>query len=108
MNINNLFCTPEQGRRLKELVPELTSVFVWHEHPYIVTRLMETRVIPEDYSGQHTYTPALTLQELRDVAKSIRIRTTNDYWVYMQKIFNGNAPELAVWVIQRMEADRAT
>lgn len=101
MNTNDLFSTPDQGRRLKELVPSLTSVFVWHEHPYIVTQLKETRNIPENSFGKHTYTPALTLQELRDVANQYpAISCKTSFYTAMSHM---TAPELAAWVIERLE-----
>lgn len=98
MSVKDLFCTPEQGRRLAELVPELKYTMIWVYTGW--------EAIPMPFSSgykQHHKDPALTLQELRDVAKDIRIRTTNDYWVYTQKVFNSTAPELAAWVIERLE-----
>lgn len=107
-NINDLFCTPDQGRRLKELVPELTYSMVWvrinknstFDHkPYFDGEWIEHT--PKGTEIQ----PALTLQELRDIMKDCGmceyVPMVQHSWY--QKVANSTAPELAQWVIQRLE-----
>jgi hypothetical protein len=106
--MNTLFCTPEQGQRLKELLPELTYAMAWVRHspeqpwshyprfPYLITT--------HDYEA-----PALNLQELRDVAKEhIKpkhpVRYDGDM-IYVN-LYLMTAPELAEWVIERLEEGR--
>jgi hypothetical protein len=87
MSIEQLFCTPDQGRRLKELVPELTSVLIWvfinHEQrwarfPIYVdkyknhyrrwySKQKDMDEFVHDSIRHKSAAPALTLQELRDV-----------------------------------------
>lgn len=108
MNINDLFCTPEQGRRLAELVPELTSVFVWEvintskgvaKYPYVIKS--STAEILCDIPSRP---PALTLQELRDVALKNKTITNNYNFDRVNWfLWHAGAPELAAWVIERME-----
>jgi predicted transcriptional regulator len=127
--MNTLFCTPEQGKRLKELLPELTSGFVWartdeskafDKYPVIYeqfsTELLGTLPVdvPIDLlldfaQKKNLITPSLTLQELRDVAidsnlhrrfrllGAERLESWYDVSAYM------TAPELAEWVIARLE-----
>lgn len=96
MNINQLFCTPEQGRRLKELVPELQFVMVWANFndgsliPWVSTN-PDWAVDP----------PALTLQELRDVVNDT---IPNSKWrEFTNNLVCDTAPELAAWVIEWLE-----
>ena len=99
--MTELFCTPEQGARLKELLPELEYSFVliyndgWHVGN------------AEDWPDYH---PALTLQELRDVAfeltESKRIgKDEVGLWIEDWLMIHNDctAPELADWVIARLE-----
>jgi hypothetical protein len=115
MSINAFFCTPDQGRRLKELVPSLTSVMEWvsldegdpyYDYPYF----------SGEWDGLEVASilPALTLQELRDVARERRMeevvyasKESKDVkiitdWSYFT--CHATAPELAAWVIERLEA----
>lgn len=98
--INDLFCTPEQGRRLQELVPELTSVFYWREHKHLLTRVVQHGDMETHHVKGKTYTPALTLQELRDVAR--RYCTPFHTDMFYSFLFAMTAPELAAWVIERL------
>jgi hypothetical protein len=113
MNINDLFCTPKQGRRLAELVPELTSVYM-HVHMHeknsqtVYWTIMETRLYK--YSWQHRLSyPALTLQELRDVAsehhmhRRFRLMGAERLETWQKATASMTAPELAAWVIERLE-----
>lgn len=109
MSINDLFSTPEQGKRLKELVPELTSVYVWDysgellNYPYEKAR----------FDSSSIFLPALTLQELRDVMDKINNDTIeridepflsiDERVLFEDKVIGCNAPELAAWVIERLE-----
>jgi hypothetical protein len=107
MSINDLFSTPDQGRRLKELVPELTSAFVWMEwkdhtpfiHDVEGSERMNEGLFALDPA---TLSPALTLQELRDVARN----TVSESWAstFFEHLWDMTAPELAAWVIERLEA----
>ena len=81
MSIKDLFCTPEQGARLKELLPKLKCSFDW----------------PDDH-------PALTLQELRDVILKSPINTDWSFTELSSRMCGHNAPELADWVIEILEA----
>jgi hypothetical protein len=104
--MSTLFCTPEQGARLKELVPELESGFVWVirigslDHiPYLKESNQDLWKFPKEF------TPALTLQELRDVAWH-RVLINPKYEVvadFKQVLIKMTAPELAEWVIARLE-----
>lgn len=96
--INDLFCTPEQGRRLKELVPDLTSEFVWRRLPNWSDWLIVVSDITDN--KYHETAPALTLQELRDVVNDC---VTNSKWIeFRNNLICANAPELAEWVIERL------
>jgi hypothetical protein len=112
--MNNLFNTPEQGQRLKELLPELTSAFVWVirigslDHiPYLKESNQDLWKFPKEF------TPALTLQELRDIVNKVDYDTfkrTNSFLLdvydqadYDDALMNSTAPELAEWVIARLE-----
>jgi hypothetical protein len=116
----DIFCTPEQGKRLKELLPELTSVLVWKfsiwkksysQKPMYLEDYWDHNKISSKYKNidavkQHAFkvgyiTPALTLQELRDVAK-INNKMFNELLAY--RLHFDTAPELADWVIERLEA----
>jgi hypothetical protein len=105
--MNTLFCTPEQGARLKELVPELESAFMWvygNGAPKIKWISKKDLLPPQ--GDEYTYTPALTLQELRDVAKEhIKPKHPLRYdgdMIYVN-LYLMTAPELAEWVIERLE-----
>jgi hypothetical protein len=94
--MNDLFCTPEQGKRLKELLPELKFSLVWG--------LVNGRTIPmivnnPPMSGFSFVPPALTLQELRDVA----IEHGMDISDLEDHLYSSTAPKLADWVIARLE-----
>jgi hypothetical protein len=110
MSINAFFCTPDQGRRLKELVPSLTSVMEWvsldegdpyYDYPYF----------SGEWDGLEVASilPALTLQELRDVAKDRKlVRHTKGEYLQFHEAWDVctvtmTAPELAEWVIARLE-----
>jgi len=98
--MSNLFCTPEQGQRLKELLPELTSVYYWI---FDVDCIIGSYPFDKDHlSNGAQKIPALTLQELRDVARSFRLNEIGQM-VLSSLIHNDNAPELADWVIARLE-----
>lgn len=116
MSINQLFCTPEQGKRLKELVPELTSQLVWfsndngesyYHEPYFENELDGA------YDEGTVTSPALTLQDLRDVVKKVnyeKLKRSNtlfldpiDHHELENLLDVGTAPELAAWVIERLE-----
>ena len=117
--MNTLFCTPKQGARLKELLPELTSEMVWKfsnwkktysQKPLYLDDYLDQFKIPSEHIDlitEHAFnvgliTPALTLQELREVIGSIYDET--DIIDEADHIlWNGTAPELADWVIARLE-----
>jgi uncharacterized protein (DUF2132 family) len=110
--MTHLFCTPVQGVKLKKLLPKLTSEFVWIELDYDVGIQLRQRrhgnAMSVQYVGigesivsvQHNYiNPALTLQELRDVA----IEHGMDISDLEDHLYSSTAPKLADWVIERLE-----
>jgi hypothetical protein len=100
MNINDLFCTPEQGKRLADLVPELTSVFVWawaEQDEWIIHERVDVTHGWDGYEIQ----PALTLQELRDVAKD-HLPASDLITKFQPYLYNMSAPKLADWIIERL------
>jgi hypothetical protein len=109
--MNNLFCTPEQGARLKELLPELEYAFMWASLSDDKWFIIEQRSITDGafVEFRPTFVPALTLQELRDVAKEhIKPKHPLRYdgdMIYVN-LYLMTAPELAEWVIQRLEEGR--
>ena len=104
--MSELFCTPDQGKRLLELLPELKSVMTWiwkskHPHYMAETRLLTWDAkafdaIPELREDRY---PALTLQELRDVAIKYELSISD----LEDHLYSSTAPELAEWVIARLE-----
>jgi hypothetical protein len=105
MSINDLFCTPDQGRRLKELVPSLRPSMVW-------ASFGDDNLIPW-VAVNHESTlraPALTLQELRDYARNADFvkggdSSSDGKWFALGVLARtATAPELAAWVIERLEA----
>ena len=103
MIITDLFCTPEQGQRLVELVPKLESAFVWvtyngRDHFISDKRTCNTYI---EYGA--TFSPALTLQELRDVAKD-HVPASDLITKFQAYLYNMTAPKLADWIIERLEA----
>jgi hypothetical protein len=116
--MNDLFCTPEQGQRLKELLHELESVMVWKfsnwknsysQKPMYLEDYWDHHKISSKYKNidavkQHSFkvgfiAPALTLQELRDVA----IKHGMDISDLEDHLYSSTAPKLADWVIARLE-----
>jgi hypothetical protein len=110
--MTTLFCTPYQGHKLSELISDLSYKYVW--------------VVYRPHSGWEDYplplkglssmyqntvgAPALTLQELRDVAQrefagqivaDPVFANAFETWVY-----TSNAPDLADWVIARLEESK--
>lgn len=114
MSITDLFCTPEQGRRIAELVPELTSAFMWAQYgniePFITYKkdIVNGALIEYDC----TFAPALTLQELRDLVKMANLQMFERQGLLLLDSFDdhelenllqeGNAVELAEWAIERL------
>ena len=94
----DLFCTPEQGKRLKDLLPKLTSEYYWI---FDVECIIGSYPFDKDHlSNGAQKIPALTLQELRDVAK-MNNKMFNELLAY--RLHFDTAPELAEWVIARLE-----
>ena len=103
--MNDLFCTPEQGKRLKELLPDLQSEYV-----YVMDKIQKYwisypihNVIFYTAHYHKEKSPALTLQELRVfMAGHKELRRA---WDKTRKSFSltTTAPELAEWVIARLE-----
>lgn len=112
MSINDLFSTPEQGRRLKELVPELTSAMLWASYNGREHFITDQRDITKGAYIEYgcTFAPALTLQELRDVAnerhmhRRFRLMGAERLETWQDATASMTAPELAAWVIERLEA----
>ena len=107
--MTQLFCTPEQGARLKELLPELTSEFLWvmlinHETHLAFWHLSKTADYTHDRQNLTAH-PALTLQELRDLVRTIRLNEI-ERWSYSVRIYKVTAPELADWIIMRLEVGK--
>jgi hypothetical protein len=106
-----LFCTPDQGRRLAELVPELQSVFVWASLQDGSWFIIEQRSITDGafVEFRPTFAHAITLQELRDVVSKLILdhmgkgsaSIDNDEFEYNLSIMT--APNLAAWIIERLE-----
>ena len=95
--MTNLFCTPEQGARLKELVPELKYALVWG-----IDRGEFKPMMKDKMSNQFVYAqPALTLQELRDLYEASELGHRAEFY---SALSSETAPELADWVIERLEA----
>lgn len=100
MTINDLFCTPNQGLRLVELVPELTSVFVWAgQDEWIIHERVD---VTHGWDGIEIQ-PAFTLQELRDVAKE-HLPASDLITKFQAYLYNMDTPKLADWIIEAMEA----
>jgi hypothetical protein len=99
--MNTLFSTPEQGARLKELLPELTYSFVWSVFGDNIARPTIVNYPPK--SGMSFVPPAFTLQELRDVAKKHK-NSFDELLAY--RLHFDTAPQLADWVIERLEEGR--
>jgi hypothetical protein len=97
----DIFCTPEQGKRLKDLLPKLTSEYYWI---FEVECIIGSYPFDKDHlSNGAQKIPALTLQELRDVAK-MNNKMFNELLAY--RLHFDTAPELAEWVIARLEKGR--
>ena len=103
--MNTLFCTPEQGARLLDLLPELDYTFAWGK----INRNYEWEPFPKPIGEWSSFIydaqPALTLQEIRDVAMTIKdgkVRLNLD-WERFNHVQSSTAPELAQWVIARLE-----
>jgi hypothetical protein len=110
--MNTLFCTPEQGARLKELLPKLESVFMWASLSDDKWFIIEQRSITDGafVEFRPTFVHALTLQELRDVAQreftgeivaDPVFANAFETWVY-----TSSAPDFAEWLIARLEEGR--
>jgi hypothetical protein len=105
--MSTLFCTPEQGAKLKELVPKLESEFVWRRLP----NWSDWLLVKYDISDNrfHEIVPALTLQELRDEYSTWAWgeKLPEYYSVMLDEFLHSvagmTAPELADWVIARLE-----
>lgn len=113
-NISSLFSTPEQGRRLAELVPDIESFFVWEsfhiegmsQPKYLLKERRKSNAIIDLSTLKY---PALTLQELRDYAYTADFvkygdTSANGKWfAFGVLVRTATAPELAAWVIERLE-----
>jgi hypothetical protein len=96
--MTDIFCTPEQGKRLKDLLPKLTSEYYWI---FDVDCIIGSYPFDKDHlSNGAQKIPALTLQELRDVAK-MNNKMFNELLAY--RLHFDTAPELAEWVIAKLE-----
>jgi len=104
LQMTDLFCTPEQGQRLKELLPELDSTLIWIEEINVNDEkewdIAFSTGIPKQFHINFNATPALTLQELRDVARDHN-KSFDELLAY--RLHFDTAPELADWVIARLE-----
>lgn len=104
IDINNLFCTPDQGRRLKELVPELESAFVWKPFQFEGMSVPDYTLIQA--SRQKLLSdmpltnclPALTLQELRDLYEALELGRRPEFYGALSV---ETTPEITAWVIER-------
>ena len=101
--MSELFCTPEQGAKIKELLPEVKSAFC-----YSLSELTGNYHIRQ-CDAILTTTPALTLQELRDEYSTWAWgeKLPEYYSVMLDEFLHSvagmTAPELADWVIARLE-----
>jgi hypothetical protein len=104
MNIDQLFCTPEQGQRLKELGIGYEAKFIWQRWPYSTEWVFRNAIAQSELME---VVPALTLQELRDVARTNglmrRPHELGDWHCTILEKYT--APELAAWVIERLEEE---
>jgi hypothetical protein len=121
----DIFCTPEQGKRLKELLPELEPTMVWvfmrfgqrySKLPMFFDKYKYDHKRYKRLNGSHidmdaemyncfqhkAIAPALTLQELRDVALKMG-QDSKSLNKFNELLWINNAPELADWVIARLE-----
>jgi len=101
--MTTLFCTPYQGHKLSELISDLSYKYVWvvyRPHSGWEDYPLPLKGLSSMY--QNTVSaPALTLQELRDVAfENIESYKLGYLFANMP---NWTAPELAEWVIERLE-----
>jgi hypothetical protein len=96
--MTELFCTPDQGKRLKELLPEIESVYWWA----IINHHVPNHISSFNGGICDNMPPALTLQELRNVALKMGqdSKTLNKF---SELLWIATAPELAEWVIARLE-----
>jgi hypothetical protein len=99
--MNTLFCTPKQGARLKELLPEIESVYWWA----IINHHVPNHISSFNGGTCDNMPPALTLQELRDVVRTLKLKEIVR-WSFAVQIYEATAPELADWVIARLEEGR--
>jgi hypothetical protein len=107
--MNNLFCTPEQGKKLKELAPNIESYFVYTFIPtegYDEPRMVFVRGGGyRSYPEVDTYDyPALTLQELRDYACLYLGAERFNLEKHMELINFSDAQGYANWIIEALEA----
>lgn len=102
--MTDLFCTPEQGKRLKELLPELEYAMawaiVWEDWEYKHTDVVSFSPFMFDRKTPHS--PAFTLQELRDLCTS-NFDGSDNIQQIDTILWNGTASQLADWVIARLE-----
>ena len=100
----DIFCTPEQGLRLQVLLQDVKSDFYWlgfsGSFPFNYPVAFEKPIDTSKLGSNSIIVPALTLQELRDVAK-INNKMFNELLAY--RLHFDTAPELAEWVIARLE-----
>jgi hypothetical protein len=108
--MNTLFCTPEQGLRLEQLLQDVKSDFYWlgfnGSFPFYYPVAFEKPIDTSKLGSDSVVVPALTLQELRDVAKGIKRKEDDWSLVNLSSMLYGfTAPELAAWVIARLEEE---
>ena len=105
--MNTLFCTADQGARLKELVPELEYQMEWGRSHSFSNWGSEPKSKGYHLQYMMQSAPALTLQELRDVAQrefageivaDPVFANAFETWVY-----TSSAPDFAEWLIARLE-----
>ena len=96
----DLFCTPEQGKRLKDLLPKLTSEYYWI---FDVECIIGSYPFDKDHlSNGAQKIPALTLQELRNVALEMQSNWgSKDN--FSELLWYSTAHQLADWLITRLE-----
>jgi hypothetical protein len=107
--MSDLFCTPKQGKRLKELLPELNYGHEWSKLASD-TEWCDWPKRNGDFMRGYgiDIAPALTLQELRDVAKEHINEWESAIFMskYIERLSHDTAPELADWVIERLEESK--
>lgn len=110
--INNLFCTPEQGKRLAELLPNIKSVVIGVKRVSTDVGYMPMFRFLYREGNFVDSAPLFTLQELRDLIYSVNAeheekhgKSLYDYSEYGACSKYSDATNFAWWVLRQLEAN---